>query len=688
MTRVHLLRAAALVVVAAGCGSDESSSIPGTPQAEAGADASVDASGGAAGADATAEAAWSEAGADAVTESAPADAQHEATDGPAEAGEGCKAVCGASESCMYGGCAPFAFLLAAHQAKQPPFGCPAGYQEAGHWKPGPGANDGNAEAIDLHGYQVDAGWVWLCSADPKRVGALVQASDCGAPAAEACGGKVRGSWHVGAGCSSTGPGGVDRNGLAIPAGWMQLCVEPGLNVRVETASGDCGASGPGCGAERTLGSWHTMPAACGSGNTGVGDTQVGIESGWMSLCTDSTRPLIVDASSLDHKVMAGYQGWFAAEGEGSQRNSWRHWSPGVIPAADNVTFDLWPDLSEYGSDELFPTTLQYKKGGVAGLYSAWNATTVDRHFRWMADYGIDGAFLQRFLVETLQPADLEFRDKVTLNARNGAQNHGRALALMYDISGSDEAGLVNGLIADWKHVVDELGLTSSPRYLRHQGLPLVAIWGLGFTDRPGSQADAMAIIDFFRNAPDARYRAAVMGGVPTNWRTSSGDSKPGWLGVYESFDIISPWSVGRYADEAGVASFNVKYVGPDLAATKGKGIGYMPVVWPGFSWANLQTNASLNQIPRNAGGFLWRQMHDASKSGATMLYVAMFDEVDEGTAIFKASATQADLPSTGTFLALDADGMNVPSDWYLRVTAAGAKALAGQDVWSASVPLK
>jgi hypothetical protein len=144
--------------------------------------------------------------------------------------------------------------------------------------------------------------------------------------------------------------------------------------------------------------------------------------------------------------------------------------------------------------------------------------------------------------------------------------------------------------------------------------------------------------------------------------------------------------VGRYADQAGVKSFQTSQIAPDLAALQGTGVGFMPVVWPGFSWKNLQKNAPINQVPRHGGSFLWSQMFEAHQSGATMLYVAMFDEVDEGTAIFKAAATQSDVPTTGTFLSLDADGIACPSDRYLHVTAAGAKALAGQDVWSSAPP--
>lgn len=60
----------------------------------------------------------------------------------------------------------------------------------------------------------------------------------------------------------------------------------------------------------------------------------------------------------------------------------------------------------------------------------------------------------------------------------------------------------------------------------------------------------------------------------------------------------------------------------------------MPVVFPGFSWHNL-TGENLDAIPRLKREFLWSQIIQAKRSGSDMLYVAMFDEVDEGTAIFK-----------------------------------------------------
>ena len=46
-------------------------------------------------------------------------------------------------------------------------------------------------------------------------------------------------------------------------------------------------------------------------------------------------------------------------------------------------------------------------------------------------------------------------------------------------------------------------------------------------------------------------------------------------------------------------------------------------------------NSKLNQIPRLEGQFLWAQYAGAERDGAQAVYESMFDEMDEGTAIFK-----------------------------------------------------
>jgi len=48
-------------------------------------------------------------------------------------------------------------------------------------------------------------------------------------------------------------------------------------------------------------------------------------------------------------------------------------------------------------------------------------------------------------------------------------------------------------------------------------------------------------------------------------------------------------------------------------------------------------------------------------------------------AIFKVAASKSDLPVDWNWLALDADGMSVPSDWYLRL-AGKAQSMLGLEI--------
>ena len=102
----------------------------------------------------------------------------------------------------------------------------------------------------------------------------------------------------------------------------------------------------------------------------------------------------VDTTTLNGKVMCGYQGWFAAGGDGSGRG-WVHYAPGnAAPKPGHCSFDLWPDVSELEPGEKFATPFKHKDGSTAYLFSSYKRPTVVRHFRWMKEYGIDGVFLQ------------------------------------------------------------------------------------------------------------------------------------------------------------------------------------------------------------------------------------------------------------------------------------------------------
>jgi hypothetical protein len=377
-----------------------------------------------------------------------------------------------------------------------------------------------------------------------------------------------------------------------------------------------------------------------------------------------TLALTVDPSTLTGKLLMGYQGWFACPGDGSAQNSWVHWFANNTPTAANAHFDFWPDTSELDADELFSTSMTYSNGSPAKLYSAYKQKTVVRHFKWMQDNHLDGVFFQRFLSDLPGGNLSALRNQVAVNVRVGAETYGRVFAIMYDISGYSTNTLVSKLTNDWLYLVNTQRVTNSPAYLRHNGKPVVAIWGFGFSGRPDTPQQAQQAIDWFKAAG-----CTVMGGLPTQWRTLTGDAQTNaaWSNVFRSFDVISPWSVGRYGNNSGADSFRVNQIVPDLADCTSHGIDYMPVIFPGFSWANLQNDGLYNQIPRNGGLFYWRQVYNAIAAGCTMIYGAMFDEVDEGTAMFKLAPTPNELPLEGTFVPLNIDGTNLPSDWYLRL---------------------
>jgi hypothetical protein len=387
----------------------------------------------------------------------------------------------------------------------------------------------------------------------------------------------------------------------------------------------------------------------------------------------------IDPTTLDRKLMLGYQGWFGCPGDGSDVDAWQHWFERGAPAgAASVRVDMWPDTSELDPDERCPTPLTLPGGGAAFLYSSFHPKTVDRHFQWLESYGLPGVFLQRFTSELRSAPYRAFRDAVTANVRAAAERHGRVFAVMYDISGHPEEMLVDDLERDWRHLVDDLHVTDSPRYLRHRGRPLLGIWGLGFRDRPGSAAQAAALIEFFRNNPDPRYRVTLLGGVPARWRSLASDSRsdPDWARIYRSLDVISPWIVGRFRETRTMDRFYREVVAPDLVVARHFGMDYLPVVFPGFSWHHLRPDTPLNRIPRRGGRFFWRQIDCAVGSGATMIYGAMFDEVDEGTALFKVAPDARRAPEGIATVTLDADGEPLPSDWYLRLSADAQRRLA------------
>lgn len=275
----------------------------------------------------------------------------------------------------------------------------------------------------------------------------------------------------------------------------------------------------------------------------------------------------VDTSTLTGKVMCGYQGWFNARGDGSELG-WAHWTKGRGGSfgLENVAVDPWLDMSEFGPGERYSSGFRNADGSVAEVFSSHDRLTVLRHFEWMREYGIDGAFVQRFANGLSRPEMKDHKDVVLKHAREGANRNGRAYAVMYDLSGLPEGG-VDRAREDWIRLRTEMKITEDPAYLRHEGRPLVSVWGIGFSDRGKKRA------------------------------------------------------------------------------------------------------------------FLWSQIEEAKALGSQMLYVAMFDEVDEGTAIFKCVNNP---PSGDGVPFLDYEGL--PSDYYLKLVGDAGRLLRDERSLKAGQP--
>ncbi|MFC1652658.1 hypothetical protein ACFL3F_02955 [Planctomycetota bacterium] len=227
--------------------------------------------------------------------------------------------------------------------------------------------------------------------------------------------------------------------------------------------------------------------------------------------------------------------------------------------------------------------------------------------------------------------------------------------------------------ADWMRLVDHMKLgkdLQDKAYQHHNGKPLVSIWGL-FENREGMPEFYNKVIDFVKNDP--HYGGfSVMIGCENNWRTGKGEKYDILREAIEKADIVSPWTVGRYNSPDTAETFIKRLHRPDIAWCRAHQIDFLPVIFPGFSWHNLKQDSPLDQIPRRQGHFLWRQVYENRNIGAKMFYVAMFDEVDEGTAIFKVHPN----PPIGKSPFLNYNGL--PSDHYLWLTGKAQEVLDGK----------
>jgi Fibronectin type III domain len=388
-------------------------------------------------------------------------------------------------------------------------------------------------------------------------------------------------------------------------------------------------------------------------------------------------------------VFAGYQGWFGTSCD-SEFPFWSHWRAGAAPAPGNVTFELYPDVRDYAAGDLCATGLaNLGNGSPDMLFASGRDGVIDKHFRWMQTYGIDGVALQRYLVATTQGGvavnpNRAWNDSNLQRVKTKAELYGRSFYIQYDISGVSGATLVSDIQADFTHVE---GLSGNPlgsaNYAKQGVKPVIGLWGCGYNDASHActTTQAQSIISWFKGK--GYY---VVGGIPHWWNDGGvfDPAQPSWQSTYFQFDMIAPWSVGSYSTDGEVDSYFSGKVATDKALATANGVGYAATVFAGFAWSNWN-GGSQNMIPRRAGNLFWRQAYRVKENG-TNAYIAMFDEYDEGTAIAKAAENSSMIPTNQYFLTLDADGTTMSSDFYLRLAGDATKMIKGTAPHTLTIP--
>ena len=376
---------------------------------------------------------------------------------------------------------------------------------------------------------------------------------------------------------------------------------------------------------------------------------------------------------LEGKIFTGYQGWFRAHGDGSGLG-FSHYQKNGKFEPGSCSIDLWPDLRDFTVSEKFPTPFRHADGSVAHVFSSLHPLTIDRHFKWMSEYQIDGAFVQRFATHSSTERQdyrrLKFENQKLMLCRDAANKNSRQWALMYDLSGIHNHDF-ESLAEDWKKLRKRMQLGTDPKdsaYLHLNGKPLVGIWGVGFNDgREYGLEKTEWLIRLLKYNPDWGGMSILLG-VPYYWRDLNRDSvrDPKLHRILGMADVISPWSVGRYSGHSDDYAEIVSRQFTDRKWCNQRKVDYMPVLFPGFSWKNMKGKIGVS-IPRQRGMFLRKQFQATSIAGSTSAYVAMFDEMDEGTAVFKCTnQVPIGKSSFETFEGL-------PSDHYLKLCRDGRR---------------
>lgn len=236
----------------------------------------------------------------------------------------------------------------------------------------------------------------------------------------------------------------------------------------------------------------------------------------------------------------------------------------------------------------------------------------------------------------------------------------------YDLNGA-ATGSTNVTATFLADLAALSSIISSPAYMRHNGKPVIEIWGFGIVTAVTAD-DAVAIVTALKNA--GFY---VILGVQQAWHAELVQNQPGGYGpVYRLADMIQPWTVGAYGNDNYQDFHDGRQAVEDATALRDLGIESSIVVWPGGSSSNANSNEIFDHFPRFNGSFYQKQLNGAVNLKPTFIFGAMFDEVNEGTAIYPV-LRNSELPTNQRFLGIDDD---MEPDAYLKMAGEASSQLA------------
>ncbi len=242
---------------------------------------------------------------------------------------------------------------------------------------------------------------------------------------------------------------------------------------------------------------------------------------------------------------------------------------------------------------------------------------------------------------------------------------------MYDQSGMNPDDLVRIIERDWRILVDSMQITKDERYLHHEGKPIVGIFG--YFPNSFSVQIAHQVAEIFKKPG---YEAHI---IASGERVD--DSNPSWNNIYSDFLAYFPWNVGNYTSSDLNHAYAQTLQWPnERSILNSYGAEFIPLVFPGFGWDNLMNQPpGTTKFGRRKGEVLWTQIKDVVNISAKTVYSAMFDEIDESTAIFKITYN---IPINHYY----SDNEGLHSDFYLNLTGYASDIIDGEKTLPSHIP--